>query len=71
MIYIYAVGLVLALWWIKEVLGRLPSDIEELRTGDWGARLAVLVIWLITVILMTMCARFVWQLAAPILRYFI
>lgn len=43
---IVQVGLVLAgCWWCKEILGLFRSDVVELRSGDWTARSAILLIW--------------------------
>jgi len=65
-----ATFLVLSLAWITYVVGRLPSDIQEVREGDWAERLAVMVIWLVTAILVLWCGTFIWQFAKPILSYF-
>ncbi|MGC8623923.1 MAG: hypothetical protein ACP5I8_03165 [Phycisphaerae bacterium] len=42
--------LVLALWWVKEMLGRWRADLEELRDPqtEWIPRLCLIGLWLVT-----------------------
>ncbi len=45
--------LVFALWWLKEMLGRWRSDLEELRDPqtEWIPRLCLIGLWLVTLVI--------------------
>lgn len=45
--------LVFALWWLKEMLGRWRSDLEELRDPqtEWIPRLCLIGLWLVTFVI--------------------
>ncbi len=48
-----AILLVFALWWLKEMLGRWRSDLEELRDPqtEWIPRLCLIGLWLVTLVI--------------------
>ena len=48
-----AILLVFALWWLKEMLGRWRSDLEELRDPqtEWIPRLCLIGLWLVTFVI--------------------
>ena len=70
-IVIYAILLVGGLWWCKEIIGRLPQDIEEFRTSDNTAEKGVIVFyWALTVVIILLIAFFLWGLIASILSAF-
>ena len=63
-----AILLVLGLWWCKDVLGRLRSDIAELKESDDSAHKGVIVFyWILTVGIMILLAIFVWGILSNII----
>lgn len=60
---ISAILLVAGLWWCKEIIGRLPKDIEEFRTADNPAdRIVILIFWALTVGVIFFIVQFIWGL---------
>ena len=41
--------LVIGVYWTKEVIGRLPKDILELKTRDNTQKSVIISIWLLTI----------------------
>ena len=46
-------------WWCKEVFGRFHSDVVEIRSDDWTARSAILLIWAVTAVVLYLISSFV------------
>ena len=63
--------LVFELTWIAIIVHRLPKDIREfIYTEERLDRVALVVLWLITLALIYHAARFCWYLIKPTLSYF-
>ena len=61
---IVQVGLLLAgCWWCKEIFGRFRSDVVEIRSGDWTARSAVVLIWAVRGVILYLICSFVLHVA--------
>ncbi|MBN1900511.1 hypothetical protein JW926_04205 [Candidatus Sumerlaeota bacterium] len=54
MYYYYGrIALIIAgLWWIKVVIGRLPSDIREFKESDYSGKIPIVIIWIVTIFIM-------------------
>lgn len=64
---IHAVLLVLGILWCREILMRLPGDLEEWRTADDSSEHAVLAIfWIVTAAIVVWMAIYVIGLLAQI-----
>jgi hypothetical protein len=53
--------LVLALWWVKEMLGGWRSDFEELcdPQTEWIPRLCLIGLWLVTLVIAFVAISFI------------
>ncbi len=57
--------------WCKEIFGRWREDVSSLRElKDLVRRGAIVVIWLITLGIIFLMARFVWGIARPLVEMF-
>lgn len=64
-----AILLVSGLAWCKEVAGRFPKDLAEVRgEGDATTKGVIILIWILTLIIAGFIARFLLGLIMPILN---
>jgi len=54
--FLLAVGLV----WCKEMFSKSREHLEEFRTGDWPRRIALLLLWVLTVLILLACVHFIY-----------
>lgn len=49
---------ILGFMWIGEVVKRFGSDLNELRSGDWPGRIAIVAVWIVTLGIMGVMGRY-------------
>lgn len=59
------------LWWCKEIVGRLPDDLAELRESKEPADKAIVIFfWMVTVPIAAAIALFLWGLGQNVMSLF-
>ncbi|MCA9448651.1 MAG: hypothetical protein KC931_16135 [Candidatus Omnitrophica bacterium] len=65
-----AILIVLALWWCKEIIQRLPKDLKEMfGESDWTTKGVIVLFWGLTGVIVMLLWRFGSALVRPILDY--
>ena len=62
--YFLKVMLIIAgVFWCKEILERLPSDIKTIRTSkDLSEHTVIISLWGVTIVIMTLIGKSLWNL---------
>jgi hypothetical protein len=66
--FIQAVLLAVGLVWCKEMFSRLRDHVQEFREGDWSARIAFLLLWGFTVVILFYRVHFIYGIGMAIWR---
>lgn len=68
-ILIQAILFALGVWWCKEILSRFQDDLAKMREPDDQAdRVVIIIYWVITAVVLLLCVRFAWNIAAGIVH---
>jgi len=66
---VQAILFALGIWWCKEILSRWRDDLAKLRKPDDQAdRVVVIIFWIITALVLLLCARFALNIGESIVR---
>jgi hypothetical protein len=67
---LYVIILIGGFYWCREILSRLPEDINTFKQGaNRAEKLVTLIYWAITVVVMALMAYSAWALAVKIIDF--
>ena len=54
--FLLAVGLV----WCKEMFSKSREHLQDFREGEWAKRIALILLWILTVFILLACIHFIY-----------
>jgi len=65
-VVVQALLLATGIVWCLEMFSRLREHLQDVRTSDWSKRIALIILWVLTLFILYYCLRFIYVIGARI-----